>query len=232
MSINITTDLITEKNKLVSARSWLWLVEVDIDGQEALRLTTHDVNITWNSNTYYPYPMGVTNIEQDTQGNVNSINLTVSNIGLIGSSLINSGKIDGREVRLRLVHEDHLSDPNFVIESKWLVSGVSYDHNVMTVKLSMINLLNIDFPRERFFRTRCRYVSRYGGLHCGYNKDLPNMISSTNPDFNPSSCDGTLDGENGCTVHGLNEEANNLPKEHPKRFGGYPGIPRGPIFTT
>lgn len=227
---DLTVDLITEKNKLTSLGSWTWLAECDIDGTDAIRICAHDTQLTFDGNDYHPYPMGITDIDQDTEGNINSVNLTVSNIGLLAVSYVNAGNIDGRQVYLRLVHEDHLDDSDNVIETSWQVQGISYNEEAITFKLGMVNLLNIDFPREKFFRTRCRYVSRYGGVHCGYNTALTNLVGAQYPNFSSSSCDGTLDGDNGCTAHGANEVANNLPSLHPKRFGGFPGIPKGPIF--
>lgn len=230
MTRQIGPDLITEKNKLQSLGSWIWLIEADIDGTNSINITPHDTSVTFDGKTYDPYPCGISAIEEDTEGNNQAVSLTVSNIDFLATSYINDGDIDGRSVWVRLVHEDYLSDSSNVLETEWQVQSVSYDQEAATFKLGMVNLISAEFPRERYFRTRCRYVSRYGGLHCGYDTSLPNKVNDGL--FDPTTCDGGLDTDNGCRKHGDNEVNNGLPRCHPGRYGGFPSLLKGRVFLV
>lgn len=224
MPASINSALVVEKNTLHNLDPWLWLFEIQIDDTEALRVAGYDQEVTYGGETYSPFPVSVGSQTRDRQGTLQEAEVTVANIGAVVSGYLEDGNLLGKKCVIRLVHEDDLTDSVFggefdIIEATATLESVAF-------RLALYRLSESPFPAQLFNRGRCRW--RYGGAGCNYNRNLPNAISGTNPDFDPASCDLSLDGPNGCTVHGLNEQANGVPIQHPAFFGGFPGIPKGP----
>lgn len=226
------TNITAERNKTANASPWVWLLSAQSGDSDALRLASYDSAVTFDGLTYAPFPFTIGHQTEDTQGNIQAVTLSVANLDYQVSGLALQDLFDGKAVTLTLVHTDHLSDPDAKIPAEFTITDVAYDVENVTFTLSGINGLDIPFPSERFFRTRCRYAAFFGGARCGF--DLTATYSTTPgayPSVSAVNCDGTLEGGNGCRAHGALEAANGLASTHPNRFGGQPGILRGPIVS-
>lgn len=226
MPETIGSALVGEKNTLHSTAPWIWLFEIQTDSSNAIRIAGYDEAVTFDSETYSPYPVQVGSQVRDKEGILQEIEVTASNAQAFLSAYLESGDILDKQCRLRLVNSDALTDviadATFNIrEATATIQGVSF-------RLAMYSIMESPLPAQLFNRTRCRWAAFYGGRGCNYNTSLPNAISGTNPDFDPTTCDFSLTGPNGCEVHGLNEAANGVPVLHPSLFGGFPDIPKGP----
>lgn len=211
----LTPGLITEKNKLIHSKPFVWLVEIQIDTTSSARLCSYHENLTFNGYTWYPYPMSIGSIQEDSEGKVQSVELVIANIDRAFIGYIRQGKINGQTCKIYLSHESYLTE---YIERKFEILSISYDDSTISLSLGIANLISADFPSERFFRGDCRFAKEYTGVRCGYPAAIATGQYST--------CNGTLSD---CRARGLNEAANGYLNKHPQRYGGFPGIPQGPI---
>ena len=194
----INSALVNAKNEAHSTTPWVWLFDVDLDGTSLLSVAGHDTAVTYNGRTYAAFPIAVSGLERNSLGDLPTPTVTVTNLS--------------REIASYL-------EAQGVLDAALSLDAASF-------RLGVYQLFDAPFPSRRQMRGRCDHV--YGGVECGYDLTLTNLISASAPNFDIASCDYTLDGDNGCIKHGLNEVAHGRPKNHPKRFGGHIGIPKGP----
>lgn len=213
------------KNEVHNLRPFVWLIEAQLDDTQVIRVAGHDRQIVWDLKTWDPFPVSIGVQERDIESSLPEVEVTVGNIDGVIAGYLESGKILDQKVTVRLVHAETLSGA--VHEGVYRAREATVTIQTATITCGMYRVLEAPFPAQRYSRGRCRFLSQYGGAGCLYDRSLPNAISGTDPDFDPASCDGTLNGANGCRVHGSNERANGKPSLHPLNFGGFPGIPRG-----
>ena len=220
----MNSTVVAAKNTLHDVNPWVWLLEVQLDATEALRVAGYDAEIQHAGQTYSPYPIEVGTQTNDGTGVLEGVDVTVANIGGNVGGLLESGEIQDRSTTLKLVHSANPDDVAF--STTFSVVEATASQTAVTFRLSLVQLMDAPFPGQLFARGRCRW--RYGGSGCNYNLGLPNAISGSEPDFDPTTCDLTLNGSNGCSAHGRNEQANGVQVQHPALFGGFPDIPKGP----
>lgn len=229
MPKSLPNNMLQETGKVVSTSPFIVLIELDVEGTTAFRAAcNYDEEVSHLGDTYYPFPVDVSPIKRTSDGSVESISVTVSAIGGLAAIALDGGALVGRPARVIIIHDDHAGDS---VEELYEIQGASLSDDTATLTLGMPSPLSQVFPTERLWRGRCRFAKEYGSGRCGYDKTLPNLISATRPNFDPTACDYTLDGGNGCRAHGENETANGAAPEHPKRFGGAPGIPKGTVLA-
>jgi len=210
MAEPLTSLFVTEKNKLHSTTGWLFLLELVIDDSNSIRIVDDTAQFTWNSKLYYPVALQIGQNRASSDGSIESLDVAVSNISREVMDLVENLTLIDTKAWVRLVHRTSGTVTN-VIEYKFNVLAIQATFTTLAIQLSHSDLLLRPFPANRFSRNRCRWVYKSG--NCGYIGGLP-------------TCDLTLDGPNGCRFHGDDETANALPKIHPNRFGGFPGIPQ------
>ena len=227
MAETISSAIVTEKNKIHNTSPWVWLVEADVDGTNAIRIAGYDAQVVYGGNIYYPYPIQIGAQDKNKEGTLHDLELTVANYEQVVAVYLEAGHLLGRKCTIRLLTEADLTTQ--VHESSYFIKTVTTTLGSAQFVLGAYSLMAAQIPAVRFNRTRCRWV--YGGPGCEYDTTMANEISGTNPDFDITACDLELGSEtsgNGCRAHGANEAANGQPKKHPLRFGGFPGIPKGP----
>ncbi len=212
-----------KKNAVSSTTGWIWLLELNVDGVNALRIAcNYDAVVTFNGYTWYPYEVEIGEQRDDQDGRINEVDIHLCNVGLLAMPYAELGQVFNNYAKLIIVHEDTLGDATAKMETRVVVDAISGDAEKCILTCSLETPLKAQFPAERFFRTRCRFLPEYGSAtgRCGYDKTLSGALAT---------CDGSLDGANGCRAHGANESTYGRPVNHPKRFGGFPGIPAGPL---
>lgn len=224
MPETIASALVTEKNKVHNVTPWVWLFEVQVDATQAMRVAGHHSSVTHGGNSYVPFPIAVGPQSRDARGVLQQVEVVVSNLSREVVGYLEASKLLDQQVTIRLVHASNPA--NKVHESTYSILEATVTSKAATFLLGPYGLLKATFPAQRFMRTRCRW--EYGLAGCAYDTTMPNLVAATYPNFDPSTCDLGLGTDNGCRVHGHNEVANGRPRLHPLRFGGFPGIPKGP----
>lgn len=197
---------------------WLYEFEVPTAPQTRYRFAgRYPEQVTFRGNVYYPFPVTHSVQTETTEGDLNEISVTVGNITRqIVTELEAYEGLVGQPVRVLLVNTSDLLSGNAAMEQDFTIRDVSYDEEKVTFKLAVYNLYRTIFPSRRLMRGFCRFQYRGGG--CGYA--VPTASGGL------ATCDKTYDGANGCIAHGDNEVSTGFTQLHPKRFGGFPGIPR------
>lgn len=224
MPESLSTLQVAEKNKVHSINPFVWLVRVNIDASNAMYLCGYPQHVMHNGKQYRAFPIQVGTQARSAQGKLSEVEITVSNLSREVAAYLEQDKILDQKCVIAAVN---LNIPDQQVhESVFTVIGATVGRQAAVFRCGQFNLFSAAFPANRYSRNRCRWA--YGQAGCWYNLGLPNLISGTNPNFAPATCDLGLETENGCIVHGLNELANGKPVLHPLMFGGQPDIPKGP----
>lgn len=209
MSTPVTPAQAAIKNALDLGRPYVWLFEFQVPTTppERLRLAAHDTAVSYGTDgdgvplVYSPYAVRLDPIEQNTDGDLVNLRVTVSNVKREIMALVEAhGAFVGQPATMQLVHLDLLSDAAPLVFVDGKVASASATVEALVFEVGLYYPSRGTFPTGRISRDWCRF--RYKGLRCGYAGALP-------------SCDKSKDGTNGCDVH------NNT-----ARFGGFPGAPR------
>lgn len=190
---------------------WLWKITVDITASatSVVYLTNQAETITLGSDVYQPYPMTQGSIEQTNEGEVTTVTLTMSNVTRKLSTFIETGAgLANMPVTLSLAKRDDLASGAALVFD-FTVGNVTLTRASATLTLESPNFFQRVSPRDTVSRDRCRW--RFKGKECGYVGTL-------------STCDKSLPT---CILRGDDERDSGLTRNHPQRFGGFPGIERG-----
>jgi phage-related protein len=219
------TDVMTARSRQLNEQyPWIWLYEVEVPTTPPTRyrLTNYDQTITFGQSSdgvpleYTPFPCVQTDVEQNAEGDLPQIQLQISNESLfIKSVLEDYDGLVGQPVVIKLVHTLELSNPNSALRFDGEIQACRASVDRVTWVIGSRSLTQAVIPGQRYIRGHCRF--RYGDERCGY--DLNNTTLAT---AHPS-CPKTLDA---CELRGDAEVAAGLERQHPARFGGWPGIPR------
>lgn len=247
MSRTLHTSLVTAKNALHSTTPDIWLANVQIDASNSWNLARYQTNVTayegtsapYSAVTYYAFPWEFDVLEADNRGTLFSCMLKVSNVTREFMKLINeSSDLSGKIVRLRLTRSDSLGDSSnatkFYLDQKLYILNVpEIDNRDVRFELGHYTLLIKRAPSQVYDRNRCRFV--FGSAKCAFPQGVTGTFTGAKDGFDlsqvsVSTCDLGLATPNGCRAHGALEKVAGLPVLHPRRFGGFPGIVKGPGY--
>jgi phage-related protein len=212
MSIKLSLAATLEKYKLATQHPWYMLLEVYPDKDDpntVLRLVNDTEDYTYNGNVYSAFQFDIEPMDENTSGELPSINLRVSNVNrIVGSYLVQYEGGIGATVKLMVVPDVQPTGEE-ELTATFEILEASASEQWCEFTLGGENPLRLPFPKNVYIANHCRHIYNSPGMQaaldprgmlCGYNGNL-------------TSCDKTLDGPNGCRVH--NNSA---------RFGGFVGI--------
>lgn len=232
MPVNLAQQFIDEIEKPQGSSALVWLLELEIAVPYQVGPTTipgvifraanYPSEIVWPPSdpngpiTWYPFNFGFTPIEQNSEGDLPQVELTVDNSTRTLMRYLHTGNgFEGNLCKLYLVPEDALTvaHPNHVFQLWELaIAGTVANDEVVSFRLENPNYFTLRRPQDRYVAGRCRWA--FGSEECGYIK---NVIAAY------QTCPKTLDA---CIARGQDHAARGLPVVHPDRFGAFPGIPR------
>lgn len=214
----------TEANALQMARlalntssTWAELWTVEISDSVARRVTSNTESITFDGYTFTPYPISRAEIVRGSKGEITSASVVIPCMSVADYNYFSGMR--GRRVKLQQVNTAILSSSSNCYQYSFVVNSIIVRDFLATVIMGLTNLNTISIPAQRINRTRCRWLPAYGETECGYDATRSGALAS---------CDGTLDGANGCSAHGDDEVAAGRARLHPLRFGGEPDVAKGP----
>jgi len=219
------TDLTLARSRQLSDEyPWVWLydIEVPTTPPTRYRLTNYDRNFSFDATSsgvplvYEPFPIVQGPVTQASDGDLPQIQLQVANESQIMRTILEDHDgLVGQPIVIRLVHILQQGDPSAALRFDGQIVACKATYDRVAWNVSALNLTQSSLPGRRYIRDHCRW--RYGDANCGY--DLNNSTLSTAQ----PSCRKTLAD---CEAHGDSEVAAGLSRQHPARFGGWPGIPR------
>lgn len=209
---DLSSAVVTQTHKQQASTPWVWLITVWVEQSatqlQPFRCTTHDADITWDGNTYRPFPVKMAQIGADASGNLETTRLQLANItrAINRYAETNRGST-GNEVWLTGLSASTLN-PADGRTYKLSIITTSLDHQWVTLDLGQPQFFRRQVPAEIHTRGRC--ANTYKGPVCKYRGSL-------------GTCDKTLAD---CIAHGDDEVANSLPRMHPRQFRAFPAISR------
>lgn len=201
---------------------WIWLWEFYLDVPPAptparvVRITPYPEAVEWppgSGISYKPVAMTQGEIETNSEGSLPSLEVSIDNTTRFLMNELENVDLEGNPAKVTLLNQRTELDPNTFIDWDFVISAASANREAVSIRLELPNLFERESPTDRYNAARCRY-KRFGGPECGY------VINSAAA-F--TSCPGRTVDE--CTARGDDEVARGLPRQHPERFGGFPGIP-------
>lgn len=208
--LDLSAAAILEKNKLASAGAWLILLKIVLSDSTVIRICKNNVNITWDSQTWIAFPFDLDDKTEEA-GEHSILNINIGNASRVMNTYMEqySGMV-GSSVTLYIVHSDNLSNTTPEVEEEFEITSSSADSVWATFVLSAPSLLRVNFPQRRYIKNWCGWVFNYPAgtsVRCGYSGATPY-----------TTCNKTLSD---CRKRG-----------NSRRFGGFPGIPSGGVYTT
>jgi len=203
MPRDVNNNFKQEKNKEVNAP--IYLFEIQYSDTGWLYYTDWTEDITFDGQTYLAFPLRLNSISESGDSSINKVTVTVSNVNRRISAYLESyNGLVGRDVIIKMVWLDKLSDSNCYIEDKFTIDEVTVTEEVVNFVLApKLDVFQIELPRRKYFRSYCMW--RFKSDECGYSG-------------NETECNKTFQR---CKELG-NEE----------RFGGFPSIPKRRIRIT
>jgi hypothetical protein len=202
---NLSISSIINKNALSSDVPWLVAVKAEIVNPdtlaivETIRFVKNNEDVTIDGDTYVASAFSLS--IDEGQEELPTVSLTVVDITQTIQSRMQEYKGgNGSHVTIYIFPATSTTIVKPEIEYKLDIvsaSASASDYSV-TWTLGAENPLTLPVPSRVQLRDRCSW--RYKGENCGYSGAI-------------TSCDLSLEGENGCSAH-----------DNQERFGGYPGI--------
>ncbi len=215
---------VSELNQLSQGNAYVWLLEIEVptDPVARYRLNNSAHEVEWGTAStgtpfaYSPFPFQVTGVRRDANGSQTNVMVTASNVERqLQAAIENYDGLIGQPASLFLVNKLLLGTGTPLLE----VQGEIITHRAtardISFEIGTSNLYRSNFPALRISPLFCSH--KYGGILCGYDTTRTGALQT---------CDKTLDGTDGCRVHGDDEEAASLERQHPARWGAFPGVPR------
>lgn len=205
MPYNLPLSTVEDKNLIASDKAYLVCLKIQIRDMynlsagtvETLYLVNNNEDVTLDGQVYNAFNFDL-NLKTSV-GEQPEVTLTIQDVTRdIQYRMQNYNGGVGSLVDIIVVNESDLNEPPEIVENFEVNSASASDYNV-TWKLGTQNLLAKRFPSRLQMKDRCGWTFKDPET-CAYSGGA-------------TSCDLTLQGSNGCSVKG-NEE----------NFGGFPGI--------
>ena len=194
--------------------AWVELWELRSSDTEKFCITSNIEAVIFDSVTYSPFPMSRAEFERDAVGAITSASVSIANIDRVIQARLEANELHGRTVVYRLVNTAITASASDCYVERFEILDAVADALTVTFRLGKQNLFDRPFPANRFMRTRCGWV--YGSTECGYDTTRSGALAT---------CAKTVSD---CETHGDDEVTAGLVRNHPRRFGGFPGIMKGP----
>jgi len=169
MPLDISSNGITEKNKLNSDDVWLILLKVEYSGEMPGYCCLNNEQITWNSLTWEPVIFTLSGLSETKEAEIPMVTLSVTDIArkLLPFIEEHAGGI-GAIVTIYIVHSAYLANTTPEFEEEMEIIDTSIDNTYkITFKLGAENLMKLRCPQNRYLKNHCRYDG-LNDLRCGY----------------------------------------------------------------
>ena len=193
----------SEKNKPENQPIYLYTIE-DYDGATDLNLAEYDTDIVYDGITYTKFPIKHDNIGENSQGQIDVVNVSVSNVNRTIQSYLESYDLRGKKVIITLVWANQLADVDANIKFTYYIDNYSANQGTVDFSLSSkYDIIDLTLPKSSYNRNYCRW--NFKSTECAY------AGAETTCDKRKATCKTTM----------LNIA----------RFGGFPSVPTGKLYT-
>lgn len=203
---NLSNSFITEKNKRTNKPIVLFTLH-DYDGAGTnLYFTEYDSDVTYNGVTYTRFPIKYDTVGENTQGQVDSVRITLGNVSRIIQAYLETYDFSDKKVTISIVWANLLSDVDAHLDYTFHIDTYSSDaNNAEFILTTRLDVLDKFLPGGIYLRTHCRWKTFKDTNTCGYTGA-------------ETECNRTMQR---C------KELNNF-----LRFGGFPSVPVRRLYVT
>ena len=164
----------TEANKIAAGGAWISLLEIGTTGYGNLRYTNNNEDVVWpdpDGPVYEAMPFTVDDVQVSTSGEFPEYKIYIYEVdtagGLRQRVAATRGLVES-EIRLRIVHSDHLELPSAAVDETAEVLACEVTTQAIVLTVGIPSLLSRRFPRDRYTPSFCRH--RFGGAMCRYRQ--------------------------------------------------------------
>jgi len=116
MPQGVSTWFATQKNLLQQKDPWIYLIELDLGNGTWFRVTNHVQPITYNGNTWNPWPFQVGDIKASSKGETQTVDVVVGDAqGYLAPYLRANCGLIGRSGNIYKLNKANLSDPAYSV---------------------------------------------------------------------------------------------------------------------
>lgn len=174
---------------------------------------------------YYPFSIGLEESRADAEGGIQKVRVTAQNVSREAIALAESyNGLIGQRLRYVIVRRDELPDAVPRVREDFEIVEANFTESTAEFVCGR-TALQLKKLLRRVSRTHCQHA--YGRAGCGYDTTRGGALQS---------CDFTLEGANGCYVHGDDEEAAGRPNLHDRNGATraliFPGVARSTGVAT
>ncbi len=164
---NTDSSFIAQKNAQTNQPIWLFTLK-NYDGASTnMYFTNWDVDITFNGITYTKFPIKIDFTSNNTQGQVDSLTLTLGNVSRLIQAYLETYDLRGLAVDIQIVFADTISDGTaFLKDTYYIDSYIADAQNVVFTLSTVFNILGLQLPARKFMGNYCSW--RFKGAECKY----------------------------------------------------------------
>ena len=173
MGLSLTA--IQEKNALGTDSVFAVLLEILIPGVPTVTITNNGDNIEWNSAVWQAFPFEISELNEDSSGEVPQWTITLDNRQRVIEKYLSdydqylkTNGIEGNEIKCNcfIVNTKDLENTVPITEVYFELHQPSTDSNTATFVLTADSPFNIILPKRRFLKQYCFW--KFKGTECGY----------------------------------------------------------------
>ena len=182
------------------------LVCVEGDSVESINLNfaEYDTDIVYDGITYTKFPIRHEEIGENSQGEIDSIRVSVSNINRVIQAYLEDYDLRGKKVTITLVWANQLADTDANLQFIFYIDSYTASQEIVEFTLSSkYDIIDLALPNGIYNRNYCRW--KFKSTECAY------AGAQVTCDKRKTTCKVLM--------------------ENISRFGGFPSVPTNRIFT-
>jgi len=193
----------SEKNKASNQPIYLYSIE-NYDGSTDLNLAEWDTDVIYDGVTYTKFPIKHDEISENSQGEIDTLKVTVANVNRLIQSYLEGYDLRGKKVTITLIWANQIADADANIKFIYYIDNYTATQDTVEFVLSSkYDIIDLTLPSGIYNRNYCRW--KFKSTECGY------AGAQSTCDKRKDTCKTTM---------------SNI-----ARFGGFPSIPTGRLFT-
>lgn len=211
-----------------NASPFIRLIEVTLPDFRCVRLANYDTTVNFEFDSdgttphiWQPFHLALGDFLETKRGDLPQMQLAISNVTkeLMAEVDAADGLTD-QAVRILMVNAATLADDSARTIFTGEIIGLEVDQQTLVFDLGKPSLNRVTFPALRVL-TQCSVVT-FGDTQCGYEipDDPTDSIGGGFSHCRPRNLAA-------CRERGDDEVARGLPRQHPRRFFGFPGVSSG-----
>lgn len=158
MARSTSSNFKSEKNAETNSPIHLYTL-YDYDGAGSnLYLAEDDSDVTFDSQVYTAFPITYEQISEQSKGQIDSVEVRVSNVNRVIQTYLEQYDLRGCKVRILTVWRDQLADATSYIEDVYFIDSYHADEQLVSFTCtSKLDILEVAIPLRNYERNICQW---------------------------------------------------------------------------